>query len=158
MSPRARRPDTRAALQRPLTSGNFLVDLGMGDPRAPEAGFCEVVFPEFMLAHPEAGPTADRVAGPALAAPTPAYLVLRRAATGALDLYQWWVLARDARKPPPRRTVTVELLAADMTVTVMRWRFLKASPVSLAYSPLNAQVPGLLYETLSLAFDRVEMG
>ncbi|MGJ7496925.1 phage tail protein [Variovorax sp. RT4R15] len=154
MSPRARRPDTRAALQRPLTGGNFLVDLGMGDPRAPEAGFCEVVFPEFTLAHPEASPTAN----PALAAPIPPYLVLRRAATGALDLYQWWVLARDARKPPPRRTVTVELLAADMTVTVMRWRFLKASPVSLAYSPLNAQFPGLLYETLSLAFDKVEMG
>ncbi|MEP6723073.1 MAG: phage tail protein [Variovorax sp.] len=150
MSPRARRPDTRAALQRPLTGGNFLVDLGMGDTRAPEAGFCEVVFPEFTLEHPEANP--------APAAPIHPYLVLRRAATGALDLYQWWALARDARKPPPRRTVTVELLAADMAATVVRWRFLKASPVSLAYSPLNAQVPGLLYETLSLAFDRVEMG
>ena len=172
MSPRARRPDIRAALQRPLTSGNFLVDLGMGDPRAPEAGFCEVVFPEFTLAHLDASlsasaaanPTASSPANPAPTAPTapttstPPCLVLRRAATGALDLYQWWVLARDARKPPPRRTVTVELLAADMASTVMRWRFLKASPVSLAYSPLNAQVPCLLYETLSLAFDRVEMG
>jgi len=158
MSPRAQRPDARPAVQRPLTSGNFLVDLGMGDPRAPEAGFCEVVFPEFTHAHAKASPAVNHATNPALASPTPAYLVLRRAATGALDLYQWWVLARDARKPPPRRTVTVELLAADMAATVMRWRFLKASPVSLAYSPLDAQVPGLLYETLSLAFDRVEMG
>jgi len=40
---------------------------------------------------------------------------------------------------------------------VMRWRFLKAAPVGLAYSPLCAQKPGLLYESLSLAFARVEM-
>ncbi|MET0543950.1 MAG: phage tail protein [Variovorax sp.] len=139
--------------QRPCGNGNFLVDLGMGDARAPAAGFCEVVFPEFVLP-----PQQLQEAGDVLPAPAGnAHLVLRRAATGALDLYQWWQLARVGGKPPPRRTVTVELLGPDLASTLMRWRFLKASPVGLAYSPLNALAPGLLFETLTLAFAGVEM-
>lgn len=142
----------RAAPARPCGNGRFLVDLGRGDPRAPEAGFCEVIFPEFQLDGVDAQSTL------ALLPPANPCLILRRAATGAPDLYEWWAQARDAGKPPPRRTVTVELLGEDLSETLMRWRFLKAAPVSLAYSPLNALTPGLLYETLSLTFTRVELG
>lgn len=156
MTPKALRPDAKelARQPRPCGNGNFLVDLGMGDTRAPAAGFCGVVFPEFVLPPARLEGAGATVAPPATGSP---HLVLRRAATGALDLYQWWQLARTGGKPAPRRTVTIDLLGPDMASTVMRWRFLKASPWSLAYSPLDALAPGLLYETLALEFAGVEM-
>jgi hypothetical protein len=40
----------------------------------------------------------------------------------------------------------------------MRWRFHDAWPVRLAYSPLDAMVSGLLFETVTLAFGLVDMG
>ena len=143
--PPARQPPTR-----PRGNGNFLVDLGGGlYQRAPEAGFCEVIFPELWLA------PADDVQTPQSAPPwRNPHLVLRRAATGALDLVGWWTQARAATKPP-RRSVTVTLLADDATTPVMRWRFEGACPVALTYSPLNAQSPDLLYETVALAFRTV---
>jgi hypothetical protein len=39
----------------------------------------------------------------------------------------------------------------------MRWRFRDAWPVRLHYSPLDAMVSGLLFETVALAFARVDM-
>lgn len=145
------RPDVAATSYRPRGNANFLVDFGTGDPRAPEAGFCEVVFPELW-----AGDGAEPLPQ-AVMTPHAGHLVLRRAATGALDLYRWWAEARDG-KAPPRRTVTIDLLAEDASTTVMRWRFQQASPVSLAYSPLRAQEGGLVFETIALAFSRVDMG
>ncbi len=83
-------------------------------------------------------------------------LLLRRGATGALDLYQWWDQARQG-KAPARRVVKVKLLAEDHATVVMSWRFRNVRPVSLSYSPLQAMDGGVLMETLELAFDAVEM-
>lgn len=155
---RSRAATGRAA--RPLGNGRFLVDLGLGtDPRAPEAGFCEVIFPEFRL-----DPGEEKGAGPdlltpaqALAPASPApHLVLRRAATGALDLYDWWQKAR-AGKAPRKRTAMVELLDEAGAEVVMRWRFFDVRPVALAYSPLQAMTPGVLYETVSFRFEGMEV-
>jgi hypothetical protein len=135
--------------QRPYTGSNFLVSIGEGDGRAPAAGFAEVVFPPFV---------ADRTREPG-AEPdvqTGHLLVLRRGVTGGLDLYQWW---DDTRRTPARsrRTVTVQLLGEDHATVVLTWRFLRAHPVSLTYSPLRAMDDGILIETVELAFDTVEM-
>ncbi|HEY4956392.1 MAG TPA: phage tail protein, partial [Caldimonas sp.] len=83
-------------------------------------------------------------------------LVLRRGATGALDLYAWWDQARRGQAPP-RRVVKVKLLDDDHATVLMTWRFRNVRPVSLAYSPLNALDGGILMETIELAFDAVEM-
>ncbi|MCE9659799.1 MAG: phage tail protein [Burkholderiales bacterium] len=88
--------------------------------------------------------------------PAANHLVLRRGATGALDLYDWWDRARRGRAPR-RRVVTVRLLDAGQRSVVMTWRFLNARPVSLAYSPLLAMDAGVLMETIEIAFDDVEM-
>lgn len=144
-------PTLRAASTAPLGNAHFCVDLGDGvDPRSAAAGFCEVVFPDALLAD------ADVQTPQAAATLRSPHLVLRRAATGALDLYRWWAQARGGKAP--RRTVVIELLAEDLSTPVMRWRFSGARPVGLTYSPLNAQAPGLLFETLTLAFEQVEMG
>jgi phage tail-like protein len=132
-----------AESDRPHLNSNFMVEFGSGKA----SGFAEVIFAPFMLAdgdatHPGA-PPVNR-------------LLLRRGATGALDLYAWWDQARQG-KAPARRVVKVKLLAADHATVVMSWRFRNVRPVSLSYSPLQAMDGGVLMETLELSFDAVEM-
>jgi hypothetical protein len=162
---------------RPLGSSNFLVEIGGASGRAPGAGFAEVVFPPFVFDAPggrgaaappigsATGAGVGAGAGPPLGgvgvtggagAPAGRHLVLRRGATGALDLYQWWDLARQG-KAPRRRVVKVKLLADDGSTVAMTWRFSNVRPLSLSYSPLDAMAGGVLMETLELAFDDVEM-
>ena len=136
-----------ARRDRPLPNANFVVEIGAGKG----SGFAEVVFGAFM-AKPGCAPPAAT----ATAAPIADRVLLRRGATGALDLYAWWRQARDGRAPP-RRTVTVKLLADDHATVLLTWRFRNAKPVSLAYSPLDALDGSVLMETIELAFDDVEM-
>lgn len=135
--------DTRDA---PLTGERFLVSIGDQDGREPAAGFAEVVFPTFEQSRERE--TAVN--------PDGARLVLRRGVTGRLDLYEWWDAGRRA-KAPPTRTVTIQLLAPDQRTVVMTWRFLRAYPVTLSYSPLAAMSGAVVMEQVALAFERVEM-
>ena len=124
----------------PLANANFLVDLGDGDPRAPEAGFCEVVFPPFPI---------DASAGSRR-------LILRRAATGSLDLYRWWDEAR-RDKGARARTITVQLTTPDLSGPMMTWSFRGVRPVALSYAPLNALQAAVLMESIEVEFDTFEM-
>ena len=149
--------DTPQAPTRPHLNAHFIVDLGRGDARAPDVGFCEVVFPEFRI-----GP-AERVkrGGPPVvpAPPTESHsrhLILRRGVTGSRDLYEWWDQVRQggARQS---RTVTVRLMTPDLSRAVLTWRFYKARPVCLSYAPLNALQATVLIESVELEFDKMEM-
>src|SRR6476659_3802032 len=93
----------------PHLNSNFLVEFGA----AKASGFAEVVFAPFTLAEGQAPRP-----GQAAAAAFTNRLVLRRGATGALDLYTWWDQARQG-KAPARRVVKVKLLAADHATVVM---------------------------------------
>ena len=121
----------------PHGNAHFLVDVGGGDARAPDAGFCEVVFPPF---------TAD----------APRRLILRRGVTGALDLYAWWDEARRDERTRPR-AITVQLMTPDLSRVVMTWIFRGARPVALSYGPLNALQGTVLIESLEVEFDTFEM-
>lgn len=126
---------------RPVGNHRFWVDLGdRGDPQAAGAGFSEVVFPRFDV-------QPDGAAEPRL--------ILRRGATGARNLYQWWDKAR--RGKAPRRNVRITLLGDDGATPVMRWRFVNARPVALEYGALNANQPAVLMETIELAFEKMEI-
>ena len=142
------------ARDRPLGRSNFVVQWGGASAAA--QGFAEVVFPAFAVA--DDGDGARPVDSPTAGSGTSVasrHLVLRRGATGALDLYGWWDQARRG-EAPRRRIVVVKLLAADRSVA-LTWRFRNARPVSLAYSPLDAMQSGVLMETIEIAFDDVEM-
>jgi len=134
---------------RPHGSAHFLVEIGRVNARAAEAGFFEVIFPPFVAAEEATGKRIE-------ASPANDCLVLRRGATGALDLYAWWDAARRG-EAPRRRVVTVKLLADDLRTVVLTWRFRNVRPVRLSYSPLRALEGGVLMETIELAFDGVEM-
>lgn len=152
---RAVQPEAAAIAAGPHANANFRVDLG--DPGGRDRGFCEVVFPEFRVDAREAGRsgTGRRLARRDDGEASP-YLTLRRGVTGALDLYAWWDRARRG-KAAQRRTVTVQLLAADHATVVLTWTFRRAHPVSLSYAPLNALQGAVLIETLVLDFDAMEM-
>jgi phage tail-like protein len=137
---------------RPLGRSNFVVQWGGASAAA--QGFAEVIFPPFAVAGGATTPDGATSEGAVTA--TANHLVLRRGATGALDLYDWWELARRGQAPR-RRVVTVRLLGADQRSVVMTWRFRNARPVSLTYSPLLAMDAGVLMETIEIAFDGVEM-
>ena len=134
--------DATRADPRPVSNANFLVDLGLGDPEAPEAGFAEVFLPPLRSREDNADPA-------------PARLVLRRGVNGALDLYGWWDKSRRTRRPQPR-DVTVTLLGPGRT-PIMRWRFSNARPVALSYSPLRASEGTVLMETIEIAFDAMKV-
>jgi len=138
----------------PLGRSNFVVDWGGGSAASP--GFAEVIFPPFVLGGGTSASAAPVATGDGGAAPADGHLLLRRGATGALDLYEWWDRARHGQAPR-RRVVTVRLLGPDRKSVVMTWRFRNARPTSLAYSPLLAMEAGVLMETISIAFDSVEM-
>lgn len=102
------------------------------------AGFSEVVFLEFGIDGSEpcrpAGST--NVTGQNANVVRAPRLVLRRGVTGSLDLYHWWDEARLA-KAPKRRTVTVQLMTADLSEAVLTWHFRGARPVCLSNAPAN---------------------
>ncbi len=127
------------ARDRLLLNANFLVEFGTGKG----GGFAEVIFAPFAISADAAAPRRNR-------------LILRRGATGALDLYDWWNQARRGQAPP-RRVVKIKLLGEDHASVLMTWRFRNVRPVSLAYSPLNALEGAILMETIELTFDDVEM-
>lgn len=142
---------------RPHGNAHFLVQIGRASAHAPEAGFSEVIFPRFVAASGvDQRPTSVASAIEPAGALRDDCLVLRRGATGALDLYEWWQTARSggAKRGRP---VTVRLLADDQATVVMSWRFRNARPVALSYSPLHALDGSVLMETIELAFDAVEM-
>ena len=141
---------------RPHANSNFVVEFGSGASRSGRTGFAEVVFAPFTIPEPAPG----RRATPSAAAPAGdaamQRLVLRRGVTGGLDLYAWWDQARRG-KAPPRRVMSVKLLAEDHATVVWTWRFRNVRPVSLSYSPLRGVDGGVLMETIELAYDDVEM-
>ena len=143
---------------RPYVNSNFLVDLGTGDGNSVTAGFAEVIFPAFSIGstkrHPP-NPTPPHGSDPASAHES-SRLILKRGLIGALDLYSWWSSAPPG-KTPKRRTVKIELLGEDHSTVVMTWRFRKAYPATLSYSPLRATEGSVVMETVELAFDSVEM-
>jgi T4-like virus tail tube protein gp19 len=134
---------------RPLLNANFVVELGAGK----SVGFAEVVFAPFAIPAQVGAPTSLLAAA---ATPLGNRVVLRRGATGALDLYEWWNQARHGQAPA-RRVVKVKLLGEDHSTVLMTWRFRNVKPLSLAYSALNALEGAILMETIELAFDDVEM-
>ena len=140
---------------RPHGNSNFVVEFGSGASRSGRTGFAEVVFAPFTIAD---APPGRRAAAAAAAASDGATqrLVLRRGVTGALDLYDWWDQARRG-KAPPRRAMSVKLLAEDHATVVWTWRFRNVRPVSLSYSPLRGIEGGVLMETIELAYDDVAM-
>lgn len=131
--------------QRPVLGRNFRVEIDEGNGRITEIGCSEVLFPPLHALPDLLEPGQSE------------HLVLRRATTGAPEWSAWWDKCQRGRAPQ-RRSVRVTLLADDHATEVMRWRFRNARAVSLHYSALQALADAMVIETITIAFDGVELG
>ena len=55
------------------------------------------------------------------------------------------------------RTVTIRLLAGDAHTPVLTRRFLRAYPMTLSDSPLNAMTGSVVMQQVALAFEHVDV-
>jgi phage tail-like protein len=122
------------ARSEPVSGHDFDVDLGDGS----QSAFVSVVFPEFRVDGDGQGP-----------------LVLRRALSEDRELQKWWSEGRETSSLA--RNIAVTLVKGAERAPVLRWRFIDARPVSLGYSPLDAMHSALVFEVLTLSFERVEI-
>jgi hypothetical protein len=129
----------------PLPDAHFSVDIVLQGPDGKPFGpHWPIAFSQVLL------PNASAAPDPA------ARLVLRRAATGALDLYQW--LAAERVNPGKRpHIVTVQAMREPGARPAIGWRFHGAHPVTLGFGPLDALSGAILIETLELSFAMMEM-
>jgi phage tail-like protein len=143
---------------RPYCQFNFLVDLGDGNTDGPRAGFQEVsaISTEVAVAEYRNGNSKENSPIKITGLNKATDVTMKRGIIGALDLYDWWDQARRG-KAPPRRVMSVKLLAEDRATVVWTWRFRNVRPVSLSYSPLRGIEGGVLMETIELAYDDVAM-
>lgn len=136
----------------PFEGSHFSVDVGTGDV----ALFSRVELPVATLDEIAYRSGADRSnetrKQPGLASYT--RLVLHRALTTNLDLWQWWVAARSGA-PDVDRNVVVRLLD-DTLSPVLTWKFRNAFPVVHRVSTLDAASSDVVVETIELAFDSMD--
>jgi phage tail-like protein len=144
--------------ERPYPGFNFLVDLGTGETDSARAGFEEVSFPEVLLEVVEYRNGNEKENSPRklTTLERSTNLILKRGVIGSLDLYHWWNDVRNGNQSA-LRTITVNLMSEDHASVVMTWKFLRARPVKLRFSKLQAQTKDLLVEFLEIAFERMEM-
>lgn len=144
--------------EQPYGRGNYLVDLGTGDPQSVPAGFFEVVLPDGRIEAIEYRNGNERTCEPRKLPGCVSYenLVLRRGFTGSLELYQWWNDVRNG-STTAQRDITVQLLSEDRQTVAVVWRFSRAWPVRYGFEPLGTDPCGPAVEVIELAFERMEL-
>ncbi len=147
------------AILRDLPYGNqhFRVDLGDGAEGA-AAGFSQVVLPDISMDVIEYRNGNDKESGVRKLPGLARYdnVTLRRGLIGSLTLYTWINQVRNA-DANARRTVTIALLAEDLTAVVFTWKLLRAWPLKYRFGDLNAKGTDVAIEELVLAYERLEI-
>lgn len=151
-------PTMAVARQNPYGSFNFLVDLASGEGDSADAGFSEVTLPELwvdVLEYRTGNDKLDTVRKLTGLEHT-GNVVLKRGVIGSLSLYQWYDAVRNG-DANASRTVRIHLQNEDRSAIVLSWKLLRARPVRLSWSVLDAAGSDLAMETLELACERVEL-
>ncbi len=142
---------------RPYTNFNFLVDLGTGNQEGPEGGFEEVLLPEMWMDVIEYrnGNERENNVRKLNGLDHVGNVVLKRGVIGSLPLYQWYNEVRNGQAS--LRNVTIQLLNEDHTSVVVTWKLSRARPVRLKWGPLNGRGKEVVFESVELACERLEM-
>lgn len=143
---------------RPYAQFNFLVDLGGGRTRGPQAGFQEISGLDLPASVDDCregdrnGKSAAKITG--LNKTTD--VTLKRGVIGASHLHRWLDDIRQG-KSTALRTVTISLQSEDHTEAVQSWTLTRARIVKHTSGPLNAKGTDVALEELVLAYERLEM-
>ena len=143
---------------RPYGEFNFLVDLGTGDPEAPQAGFqeCSPISMSVDLIEYRNGNDRTNDVRKLTGLARYADVTLKRGIIGSLDLYEWLDQIRNANQGA-LRTVVIQLQNEDHSATVQTWRLLRARIIKHVSGPFNARGSDVAVEELTLAYERLEL-
>lgn len=143
---------------RPYVQFNFLVNLGLGDPIAPIAGFQEVsgIGMEVTVSEYRNGNYPENHVTKITGMNKSTDVTLKRGVIGSLDLYNWLDLIRRGVQSE-RPTVTIELQNEDHSATVQKWHLLRACIIKYTSGPFNAKGTDVAMEELVLAYEKLEM-
>jgi len=143
---------------RPYHQFNFLVDLGTGDTAGIEAGFaeCSPIEFEVSVAEYRNGNDKENAVRKLTGLQKVADVTLKRGIIGSLALYGWLNDIRNGDQSA-LRTVTIQLQSEDHTEIVMTWRLLRARIVKHVSGPFNARSSDVAIESITLAYERLEI-
>ena len=143
--------------EHPYGRFNFLVDLGTGNTDGPDAGFeeCSAIGMEAAVVEYRNGNDRENAPRELPGLTKVPDVTLKRGVIGSLSLFEWIRTVRDGTVD--RRTVTIQLIAEDHSGAVMTWRLLRAFPVKLVTSDLDAQANEVAIEELTIAAERLEL-
>jgi phage tail-like protein len=143
---------------RPYVQFNFLVDLGDGNPNAPEAGFqeCSNIGMEVTTAEYRNGNSKENGVRLITGLNRTPPVTFKRGVIGSLNLYQWLNDIRNGNQSA-ERTVTVHLQNEDHTKIVQTWKLLRARITKHVSGPLNAKGTEIAMEELEVRYERLEM-
>lgn len=142
----------------PYGEFNFLVDLGTGDTKTPQAGFqeCSNIGMEVTVAEYRNGNDKLNSVRKITGLNKALDVTLRRGVIGSLDLYEWIDQVRNGDQGAVR-TVRIQLQSEDRSTTVVSWNLQRARIVRYVCGPLNAKGSDVAMEELTLAYERLEM-
>jgi phage tail-like protein len=143
---------------RPYTQFNFLVDLGMGNTDAAEAGFqeCSAISTSVDVIEYRNGNDRENHVRKITGLNKATDVTLKRGVIGSLQLYQWLDQIRNGDQNAVRN-VTIQLQSEDHTTVVMTWKLRGARIVKYSTGPLNAEGTDIAIEELTLAYERLEI-
>jgi phage tail-like protein len=143
---------------RPYHQFNFLVDLGTGETEGVEAGFSECSPIEFEVGVVEYrnGNDKENAVRKLTGLQKTTDVTLKRGVIGSLNLYRWLDQIRNGDQSA-LRTVTIQLQSEDHTEVVMTWKLLRARIIKHVSGPLNAKSGDVAIESLTLAYERLEL-
>ena len=141
----------------PYGQFNFLVDLGTGDTKGPDAGFqeCSSIGMEVAVAEYRNGNDKENNPRKITGLTKVADVTLKRGIIGTTTLFEWLRSIRDGDQST--RTVTIQLMNEDHSGAVLTWRLLRARIIKHTSGPFNAKGGDVAMEELTLAYERLEL-
>ena len=141
----------------PYAQFNFVVDLGDGAD-GPRAGFSEVSGLGVEVDVIEYRNGNDKVNSVRKITGLHKFgnVTLKRGIIGALDLYNWLEQVRNGDQAAVR-TVRIQLMSEDRTVTVQSWKLMRARIVKYTSGPFNARANEVAMEEIVLACEGLQM-
>ena len=142
--------------KQPYGQFNFLVDLGAGNSKGPQAGFQEVSSIGMEATGSDgAGKNKEKGITKLPGINKAADVILKRGVIDSSSLSQWLDDIRNGGRKA-FRTVTIQVQNEGHSAAVVTWKLQRARIVKIVSGPFNAKGNDVAVEELTLACERLE--